>query len=84
MYKRQILPDIIHSLRELHIESICEGVETAEQCRYLASIGCRTVQGYYFSKPVPPEQFYAKYDELKGRYPITFTKPFEQDELAGA
>ena len=69
---RIILPDIVHSLNELHINPICEGVETAEQCRYLESVNCREVQGFYFSQPVPPERFYEKYDELNGRYPRTF------------
>lgn len=68
---RVILPDIIHSLRELHITPLCEGVETAEQCRYLADIGCKYVQGFYFSEPVPPEQFYETYQYLNGRYPIS-------------
>ena len=67
---RAILPHIICSLRELHIASICEGVETAEQCRYLMKIGCECAQGYYFSKPVPPEQFYETYQCLDGYYPL--------------
>ena len=79
---RIILPDIIHSLNKLHIEPICEGVETAEQCRYLASIGCTTVQDYYFSKPVPPDQFYQIYDERKGHFPLLFMKPSRENESA--
>lgn len=69
---RVILPYIIRSLNELNIASICEGVETEEQCRYLAQIGCRYAQGYYFSKPVPPEQFYEVYQCLKGHYPLPY------------
>ena len=71
---RIILPDIIHSLNRLHIKTICEGVETAEQCQYLASVNCREVQGYYFSRPVSPEQFYVKYDEMRGCYPLCSCK----------
>ena len=65
-----LLPDILHSLRKLHIDSLCEGVETMEQCMYLSRIGCRYVQGYYFSKPVSPDQFYEIYEKLSGRYPL--------------
>ena len=67
---RAILPHIIASLNELNIVSICEGVETAEQCKYLAGIGCGNVQGYYFSKPVSPKKFYEEYQRLEGKYPI--------------
>lgn len=70
-----ILPDILHSTKGLRINTICEGVETAAQCRYLVSIGCQDVQGYYFSKPIPPDQFYARYDELNGCYPLSFIEP---------
>lgn len=69
---RAILPRIIESLNDLDIASVCEGVETVEQCKYLAEIGCQFAQGYYFSKPVPPEQFYAVYESLNGKYPLTF------------
>ena len=36
---------------------VAEGVETREQYLVLKSMGCDLVQGYYFSKPVPPEAF---------------------------
>jgi len=35
---------------------VWEGVETAEQAEILRGLGCRSAQGYYFSRPVPPEQ----------------------------
>jgi EAL domain-containing protein (putative c-di-GMP-specific phosphodiesterase class I) len=39
--------------RELDIEVILEGVETAAQLELLKSWGARIVQGFYFSKPLP-------------------------------
>ncbi len=44
------------------IKVIAEGVETKEQLDILHEAGCDYVQGYYFSKPLPPERFveYAK------------------------
>ena len=34
---------------------IAEGVESESQLRYLRDIGCEEIQGYLFSRPVPPE-----------------------------
>ncbi|MDR3438701.1 EAL domain-containing protein [Telmatospirillum sp.] len=36
---------------------IAEGVETAEQLAFLAHSGCRVYQGYFFSRPLPMEDF---------------------------
>ncbi len=37
----------------LKLDIIAEGVETREQLDFLSKAGCRTIQGYYFSRPVP-------------------------------
>ena len=41
----------------LHVPVVAEGVETEEQYLVLKAMGCDLVQGYYFSKPVPPADF---------------------------
>ena len=41
----------------LHVPVVAEGVETEEQYLALRELGCDLAQGYYFSKPVPPESF---------------------------
>jgi len=41
----------------LSVPVVAEGVETEEQYLVLKSMGCDLVQGYYFAKPVPPEDF---------------------------
>ena len=48
---------IIDIAEYLGVPTIAEGVETREQVEALKVMGCDYVQGYYFSKPVPPEEF---------------------------
>jgi EAL domain-containing protein (putative c-di-GMP-specific phosphodiesterase class I) len=38
---------------KLGLEVVAEGVETAAQLKYLLSIGCEKIQGYFISKPLP-------------------------------
>lgn len=42
--------------QSLGLNLVMEGVETASQVDFLASLNCDQVQGYYFSRPLPPEQ----------------------------
>ena len=34
-----------------------EGVETDEQYRFLLSVGCDEIQGYYFARPMDTDSF---------------------------
>jgi photoactive yellow protein len=45
----------------LALECIVEGVETAEQLDALRAIGCRLVQGFYFSRPLPADELAARF-----------------------
>ncbi len=53
----RMLEVIIDIADHLSVPVIAEGVETEEQLVALKDLGCDIVQGYYFSKPVPPEEF---------------------------
>jgi len=48
---------IFDMLKDKNSESITEGVETKEHMDSLKSKGCNQIQGHYFSKPIPAEQF---------------------------
>ena len=54
---RTIVQNIIRLTEELGIVSLTEGVETEDQFHKLSDMGCRLYQGYYFSKPIPVEDF---------------------------
>ena len=43
---------------KLGLGLLAEGVETKEQVELLRKIGCDKVQGYYFAKPMPQEEFF--------------------------
>lgn len=51
-----IVKSIIHMSHSLNMKVIAEGVETEEQLEFLKSEHCDEMQGYYFSKPLPPKQ----------------------------
>lgn len=52
-----IIRNIIHLSHELNIRIVAEGVETEAQYLLLKDLGCDYIQGYYFSKPLPVDQY---------------------------
>ena len=64
-YKRNLLyfRDVKKMLDLLGVkkELVCEGVETKEQSDMLSGMGCRVVQGYYYSKPIELQTYIDTY-----------------------
>ncbi len=56
---KAIVGAIISMATSLGMQTIAEGVETQGQLEFLKAKGCTEVQGYYFSRPLPVEQFEA-------------------------
>ncbi len=54
---KAIVKTTISLSKDLNLKTIAEGVETKEQFDMLKSMGCDYIQGYYFSKPLPEEEF---------------------------
>jgi EAL domain-containing protein (putative c-di-GMP-specific phosphodiesterase class I) len=52
-----LVSSIIALAHRLNLSVIAEGVETVEQLRFLTTLGCDGVQGYFFSRPLPSDQF---------------------------
>jgi diguanylate cyclase (GGDEF)-like protein len=52
-----IVTAVISMARGLNLRVIAEGVETADELAFLRAHHCEEAQGYYFSRPVPAEQF---------------------------
>ncbi len=53
----KMLDAVIDIAYSLEVPTIAEGVETAEQMFALKEMGCDIVQGYYFSGPMPAEEY---------------------------
>ena len=49
---KSILTELMRMAASLGVDTVCEGVETVEQVRFLRDIGCSKLQGFYFSKPI--------------------------------
>jgi diguanylate cyclase (GGDEF)-like protein/PAS domain S-box-containing protein len=52
-----IVTAVISMARSLRLRVVAEGVETLKELEFLQAHHCDEAQGYYFSRPVPPEQF---------------------------
>ena len=52
---------IVAMAKSLGLATVAEGVETAEQLELLKNMGCDQIQGYFFSRPLPADEFLAFY-----------------------
>ena len=71
-----ILTELMRMSSSLGLDTICEGVETAEQVQFLREIGCSKLQGYYFGRPVP---FKTIQDRAENHTLIQNEKPEESE-----
>ena len=66
-----IVAAVIDMGQKMGLKVIAEGVETEEQMKLLQSMKCDFMQGYYFSKPLPPAEFEALLTrEIAARSPL--------------
>jgi diguanylate cyclase (GGDEF)-like protein len=52
---RAIVRAMVAVASHFRLKVVAEGIETPEQVEYLRSIGCEYAQGYYYSRPLPPQ-----------------------------
>ncbi len=55
--RKNVISFIISLAKWLNMRTVAEGVETAEQIDLLKTLGCERAQGYYYSKPLPADEF---------------------------
>ena len=63
--KDKILPTLVETFKQMNFSVTAEGIESIEMAEALKEIGCDYLQGFYFSKPIPAEEFAKKYGETK-------------------
>ena len=56
---KAVITSVMEMAKNLKLYTVSEGVETDEQVEFLREIGCDTIQGYYFHKPMPVLDFEA-------------------------
>lgn len=56
-----IMKGLINILNEIHLEIVCEGVETREEEQAINKAGCDEIQGFLYDRPIPTDEFEAKY-----------------------
>lgn len=56
-----VIRNTITMAKDLHMKVVAECIETREQVEFLCTVGCDVIQGYYFAKPMPANQFEERY-----------------------
>lgn len=56
-----ILPALIKAFKNMGFTVTAEGIENEEMAEGMKSLGCDYLQGFYFSRPIPAEEFAQKY-----------------------
>jgi len=56
-----IVAEVIDLAKKLNMQIVAEGIESREQVEFLVSQECDLIQGYYFAKPMPIEEYVEKY-----------------------
>lgn len=57
MKKQQMVEGTLNLLKGLKLEVVAEGIEDADQAAELKRLGCDTIQGFYYAKPMPVREF---------------------------
>jgi EAL domain-containing protein (putative c-di-GMP-specific phosphodiesterase class I) len=52
-----IIASVVRMAKWLGMPAVAEGVEKAEQVNFLGSVGCEYVQGFYFARPMPIDEY---------------------------
>jgi diguanylate cyclase (GGDEF)-like protein len=66
-----IVNAILALAKALNLKTVAEGVETTQQMAFLQNTSCDSVQGYFFSKPMPVEEFQKYWEQQNNPIPVS-------------
>lgn len=74
---RIVLKNTIKMIKAMNMEIVVEGIETESLVRQFSELQCEYIQGYYYSKPIPKEEFvnFLKKNLETGLYQDISTQP---------
>ncbi len=75
-----VLVDLMRMATAMGVDTICEGVETEDQVRFLREIGCSKLQGYYYCKAISLDEIVERY---QSGTQIGYENPEESDYFEG-
>ena len=52
-----ILENTVHMIKDMNLKIVIEGIETADMVERASDLQCDYIQGYYYSKPIPKQEF---------------------------
>ncbi len=80
-----VVSEAIKLAKNLNMRTVAEGVEVRDQVDFLASQGCDMIQGYYYAKPMPRDEYETRMTPAEPVQPKTAETPAEpvQPETAG-
>ena len=64
---RYVMDAAMHMIQGMGLEIVAEGIETEEQYKKMEEIKINYIQGYYFSRPLPEQEFLAFLHRENGR-----------------
>lgn len=65
---KYVMEAAIHMIHGMNLEIVSEGIETKEQFQTMEDLGISHIQGYYFSKPLPEDEFVAFLESKKAEF----------------
>ncbi len=61
--ERLVIGSVVRMAKQLGMDVLCEGVESADQAAMLIALGCHRAQGFFYSRPIPLTEFEALLEE---------------------
>ncbi len=65
-----VVEAVLRLAHALDLDTVAEGIETADQAAELTLLGCRTGQGFHFARPLPPDDLDAILDRAAPGWPV--------------